>query len=105
MKAGNVWIKAFMCHGCQTCWELVEGEIGTEPTLVQHPHCLSQEDMTDQATLYAGALKGIVARASNAPHADILLSPLEIAVLDEISKFLYTPPPDYSKKDPCDQKH
>ena len=46
-------MKVFMCAGCQYCWEMIDD--GTEVgSVLQHPHCLSQEDVTDEIL----ALKG-----------------------------------------------
>lgn len=59
-RKGNTVIKAFMCHGCQTCWEMIPGdpETGTYDQVIKHPHCLAQEDATEQAALYSGMLLG-----------------------------------------------
>ena len=43
LPAGEKYYKVFHCHGCQTCWEMDE----TGENIIQHPHILSQEDVTD----------------------------------------------------------
>lgn len=44
---GERYMKVFICHGCQTCWEIVDD--GSEDgMLIQHRHVLGAEDVTDQ---------------------------------------------------------
>lgn len=43
LPKGEKYYKVFHCHGCQTCWEMDE----TGENIIQHPHILSQEDVTD----------------------------------------------------------
>lgn len=35
--------KVFHCHGCQTCWKQ-----GPDGEIVEHPHILSREDITEE---------------------------------------------------------
>lgn len=60
---GERYMKVFLCHGCQTCWEIIDD--GTEDgKLIQHRHVLGAEDVTDtvkdweeKAGMYDGLCK------------------------------------------------
>lgn len=40
---GKRYYEVFVCHGCQSCWEMQEGG-----SVVEHPHNLSAVDVTDK---------------------------------------------------------
>ena len=42
LPAGEKYYKVFHCHGCQTCWEVDE-----KGGIIQHPHILHEEDVTE----------------------------------------------------------
>ena len=57
---GIRYLRVFVCHGCQTCWEMVDDK------LVEHgPHYLSlPEDVTDLVLKEAAGCDSILEQAA-----------------------------------------
>jgi hypothetical protein len=55
LPEGTHYYKVFHCYGCQTCWEMTDDD-----KVIQHPHQLSQEDVTVEIVLMTNALTNLL---------------------------------------------
>lgn len=55
---GEQYLKVFYCHGCQSCWEMVDKGNGDFDT-IKHQHILSIEVVTEDIKHLKHRMEGL----------------------------------------------